>query len=75
MRELNDLRNAIDHRRQSIATLAGFYEGFPNIRAALQDRHGDQVFVRMYQAVNSFFAEVSGLPASLPQNFESALKP
>ena len=75
IKELNDLRTEIDRRRNSIATLAGFYERFPNIRAAIQDRNSDQVFVRLYRAVNSFFTEVGALPSNLPQNFESSLRP
>ena len=73
--ELNALRTEIDQRRISVDTLVNFYERFPNIRAAIRDRNSDEVFSRLYRALDSFYAEVSALPQNLPQNFESSLKP
>jgi hypothetical protein len=73
--ELNSLRAEINQRRISVGTLANFYERFPNIRAAIRDRNSDEVFSRLYRALDSFFTEVNTLPPNLPQNFESSLKP
>lgn len=73
--ELNDLRNEINRRGAAIATLGSEYERFPNVRGAIQDRNSDQVFARLYQALSSFFIEVSELPANLPESIESSLKP
>ena len=34
-----------------------------------------EAFNRLYRALDSFATEVGALPPSLPQNFESSLKP
>ena len=73
--ELNVLRNEINNRKASIATLGEFYQRFPNIREAIRDGNSDGAFARLYTALNFFIIEIGTLPAKLPQNFESLLKP
>jgi hypothetical protein len=73
--ELNVLRDEIEQRRVSITTLGNFYQRFPNIHAAIRDRNSDEAFRRLYLALDAFITEVRTLPAKLPQNFESSLKP
>jgi hypothetical protein len=74
-KELNDLRNEIERQRGSFATLAGFYERFPNIRATFQDKNSNNIFARVYVALSSLFTEVGASTSNLQQNFESTLKP
>jgi hypothetical protein len=49
--------------------------GFPNVRATIFGRNSEEVFNRLYRALDSFITEVGSLPQNLPQNFESSIKP
>src|SRR5271167_4979933 len=51
------------------------YERYPNIRAALRERNGDETFRRLYRALDSFFTEIRSLPSKPSDNFESTLRP
>jgi hypothetical protein len=73
--QLTNLRDTVNQRRVSVATLANFYERYPNIRAALRERDSEATFGRLYRALDSFFNEVKSLPPKPPGNFESTLRP
>jgi hypothetical protein len=73
--ELGKLRDTVNQRRVSVATLANFYARYPNIRAALTERNSEETFSRLYRALDSFFNEVRSLPPKPLENFESTLRP
>jgi hypothetical protein len=46
-----------------------------DIRAALRERNTDEIFSRLYRALDSFRTEIESLPSKPPDNFESTLRP
>jgi hypothetical protein len=73
--QFNMLRDAINQRRVSVLTLANFYERYQNIRATLRDRNTEEIFSRVYRALDTFLTEIRSLPSKPPDNFESTLRP
>jgi hypothetical protein len=73
--QIGTLRDAINQRRVSAATLANFYERYPNIRGAFRDRNSDEIFGRLYRSLDSLSSELRSLPTKPPDNFESTLRP
>lgn len=73
--QLLKLRDIVNQRRVSVATLAAAYARYPNIRPALAERNSEETFSRLYRALDSFYNEVRILPSKAPENFESTLRP
>jgi hypothetical protein len=75
LNRLATLRDTVNQRRVSVATLATFYERYPNIRAVIRGRDSEAVFSRLYRALDTFVTEIRSLPQQLPENFENTLRP
>jgi hypothetical protein len=73
--QLNTLRDTVNSRRVSVATLANFYERYPNIVGTLRGRNADEVFGRLYRALDSFSTEIRALPAKPAESFAGTLRP
>jgi hypothetical protein len=73
--QIGALRDAIDQRRVSVLTLANFYERYPNVRDALKEPDSQEIFGRLYRALDTLVREISLLPSKPPDNFEGTLRP
>jgi hypothetical protein len=70
--ELSNKRDAIQQRRESLASLYTAYQTYPNVSAVQQ---GARDFDRLYRALDSFVHVVQTLRTPPPENVENLVRP